>query len=158
MGVEIERKFLVRGEGWRHVGEGLHIVQGYLPTSSAEVAVRVRLVDEGAWLTMKGPSHGARRAEFEYEIPWADAREILAELCIQPPIDKTRHRIEHAGRTWEIDEFQGENRGLVLAEVELDDETASLDLPGWVGDEVTGDPRYSNAYLASRPFTTWADS
>ena len=107
------------------------------------------------YLTVKGVSVGARRSEYEYEIPRADAEAMLDELCERPLIEKTRRKIPFAGLVWEVDEFAGENAGLVVAEVELEDETQEVALPEWVGEEVTGDPRYFNANLIARPFKTW---
>ncbi len=154
MPVEIERKFLVSGDGWRAAGDGIRYRQGYLAVQDG-VSVRVRTSEDDAWLTIKGETSGASRAEFEYPIPQAHARELLDTLCILPIIDKTRYCIEHCGRTWEVDEFAGANAGLVIAEVELDTEDQEIDLPDWVGEEVTGDPRYYNASLARNPYTTW---
>jgi len=145
MGLEIERKFLVSGTPW-HGHRGVDCRQGYLNLGSAQT-VRVRVADGRGFLTIKGPSQGATRTEFEYPIPLADAEQILAELCLPPIIKKTRYLIPHAGLTWEVDVFAGENQGLVIAEVELDDEQQAITLPSWVGEEVTGDVRYFNAYL-----------
>lgn len=150
MAFEIERKFLVCGDGWRDGSPGLRMAQGYL-TLDPDRTVRVRLAGEDAWLTVKGRAQGVRRAEFEYEIPAADARELLA-MCLPSVIDKTRHRVESGGHVWEVDVFHGANEGLVLAEVELADESVSPELPPWVGEEVSADLRYYNASLASRPF------
>jgi adenylate cyclase len=104
---------------------------------------------------VKGVTVGASRSEYEYEIPFVDANEMLDQLCERPLIEKTRYRIGQADVTWEIDEFVGENRGLVLAEVELKDERQSVKLPDWIGKEVTDDPRYFNANLVAKPFTKW---
>lgn len=156
MGIEIERKFLVTGEPWRG-GRGVVFRQGYLCTDPART-VRVRLADAHGYLTIKGESRGASRREFEYEIPAEDARQMLAELCSGPQIEKTRYRLEHFGLTWDVDVFAGENAGLVLAEIELDDEQKEIDLPTWVGREVTGDPRYYNASLSRSPYSTWRTS
>jgi CYTH domain-containing protein len=100
-------------------------------------------------------SVGATRSEYEYEIPLADANEMLDRLCVRPLIEKTRYRVSHEDLVWEIDEFEGDNRGLIIAEVELKDETQSVPLPGWIGQEVTGDPRYFNANLVANPFSKW---
>ena len=118
--------------------------------------VRVRLEGEKGYLTVKGRSVGAVRAEFEYEIPTDDANAMLNELCEQPLIEKTRHKIIHKELTWEVDEFHGLNLGLILAEVELEDEEQPVDKPEWVGEEVTGDPRYYNSNLVANPHTKWA--
>ena len=153
MGVEIERKFLVRDIGVLDAVEGVAYRQGYLSTDPSRT-VRVRRAGEHGYITVKGRSHGATRAEFEYAIPATDADEML-KLCIPPVIEKVRHRIEHAGRTWEVDMFGGANEGLVVAEVELPSEDAVVDLPEWIGEEVTDDPRYFNANLIAHPFRAW---
>src|SRR5208337_5496043 len=154
MGKEIERKFLVKSNSWRGQGKGQRYRQGYLNTAK-ERTVRVRTAGDNSYLTIKGITVGASRSEYEYEIPVADANEMLNQLCERPLIEKTRYRIPHAGLLWEVDEFEGENRGLITAEVELKDEHQSVTLPGWVGQEVTGDPQYFNANLVAKPFTTW---
>jgi adenylate cyclase len=156
MPLEIERKFLVDPERWTPPAGGTHYRQGYLATDPAR-NVRVRLAGAAAWLTIKGETIGMTREEFEYAIPAADAAAMLDRLCMQPLIEKTRHRLEVAGVTWEVDVFEGDNAGLLLAEVELADEQQSLVLPAWVGREVTGDPRYYNASLAERPYRDWPD-
>jgi adenylate cyclase len=154
MGKEIERKFLLENDSWRGQDSGKRYRQGYLSTVK-ERTVRVRTTGDKAFLTVKGITVGASRSEYEYEIPVADANEMLDRLCERPLIEKTRHRISHAGLVWEIDEFEGENRGLITAEVELKDEHQSVTLPAWIGQEVTGDPRYFNANLVAKPFITW---
>ena len=152
MGVEIERKFLVVGDAWRQ-GEGIPYAQGYL-NRDAQRTVRVRIAGERAFLTIKGKSTGATRAEFEYEIPVADAEQLLP-LCDGAVIRKKRHRVGHAGNTWEVDEFEGDNAGLVVAELELDSEEQPYQRPAWLGREVTGDPRYYNSSLAAHPYRNW---
>lgn len=148
MGLEIERKFLVDGDGWRaEATEATVIRQGYLVRGEART-VRVRRRGDAAYLTIKGPGDRARQ-EFEYEIPAADADELLA-LCEPGVIDKVRHLVPFRGRVWEVDVFGGRHEGLVLAEVELDDAGSDVDVPEWVGREVTGEPGWSNAEL-SRP-------
>lgn len=154
MATEIERKFLVRGEGWRALGEAVAYRQGYLSTAPAR-CVRVRIAGEHAFLTLKGATTGARRAEFEYAIPVADARELLDTLCLRPLIEKVRRTIHLHGVTWEVDEFAGDNRGLVVAEVELTDPLQAVELPDWIGREVTGEARYYNANLVRHPYCTW---
>ena len=154
MGKEIERKFLVKDNTWRGQDSGKRYRQGYLSTVK-ERTVRARVAGNKGFLTVKGITVGASRSEYEYEIPMADANEMLDRLCERPLIEKTRYRISHAGLVWEVDEFEGENRGLITAEVELKDEHQSVTLPGWIGEEVTGDPRYFNANLVAKPFTTW---
>jgi CYTH domain-containing protein len=154
MAEEIERKFLVRGDGWRDAPATAYR-QGYLSTT-AERTVRVRVAGETAKLTVKGASRGATRAEFEYEIPVEDAEAMLEGLCERPLIEKRRHRVPYGGLTWEVDEFFGENRGLVVAEVELEREDQEFEKPPWVGSEVTADPRYFNANLVRHPFRRWS--
>lgn len=154
MAKEIERKFLVRGNTWRGQDGGKRYRQGYLSTVK-ERTVRVRTTGDKGFITIKGESVGATRSEYEYEIPLADANEMLDRLCERPLIEKTRYRVSHEGLAWEIDEFEGDNRGLIIAEVELKDETQSVTLPGWIGQEVTGDHRYFNANLVANPFSQW---
>ena len=155
MSREIERKFLLSGDGWRALGAGVPYRQGYLSTAPGR-SVRVRLVRDKGYLTIKGITVGATRAEYEYEIPAEDASEMLTNLCERPLIEKTRYRVEYHGLTWEIDEFDGDNAGLIIAEVELDEEDQAISLPEWVGKEVTGDPRYYNASLISNPYSQWS--
>lgn len=150
MAAEIERKFLIADDSWHDGSPGVRMAQGYL-SLDPDRTVRVRLAGENAWLTVKGRTQGITRTEFEYAIPPGDARDLLA-MCLSSVIDKTRHRIEFGGHVWEVDVFHGANEGLVLAEVELDDESVSPELPPWVGEEVSADVRYFNANLASRPF------
>lgn len=154
MGIEIERKFLVVGDAWRQAPATAY-AQGYLSRDHRRT-VRVRIVEDSAWLTVKAASVGATRAEFEYPIPVADAREMLA-LCDGPLVRKTRRVLVHAGATWEIDEFEGDNAGLVVAEIELAAEDAAFEPPPWLGAEVTHDARYFNSNLAAAPYSTWAD-
>lgn len=159
MGKEIERKFLVKTEEWR-TNNGAHYRQGYLCIDK-ERTVRVRTVQEQAsgaqhgYLTIKGKSVGASRAEYEYEIPILEAHELLDHLCQRPLIEKIRHRIAHGAVTWEVDEFLGENAGLVVAEVELTAADQAFEKPAWVGQEVTDDARYFNSSLVTHPFTQW---
>lgn len=128
--------------------------QGYLSTAP-ERTVRVRTAGDKGYLTIKGPSRGASRLEFEYEIPLQEANQLLDELCHRPLIEKRRYKIPLGGLTWEVDEFFGENDGLILAEIELRDEHQAFDRPVWLGQEVTGDPRYYNANLVSHPYSRW---
>jgi adenylate cyclase len=153
VGTEIERKFLVSGEDWR-CSEPVFFCQGYL-NHDRQRTVRVRIADDKAFLTIKGVNRGASRAEFEYEIPVADARQLI-ELCEQPLIEKYRHFVQVDQLTWEVDEFLGENRGLVIAEVELATEDQAITLPSWVGREVTDDPRYYNSNLSRNPYAGWS--
>ncbi len=154
MAKEIERKFLVNEQNWGELGDGSAYKQGYIPTSG-KAAVRARVAKGKGFLTIKGPSDGATRAEFEYEIPVQDASEIIDSLCLQPAIEKTRYKIKYAEMIWEVDVFDGENAGLTLAEVELEHENQEVELPDWIREEVTDDERYSNAYLAQKPFKKW---
>jgi CYTH domain-containing protein len=154
MGIEIERKFLLSSDDWRGLVEGVDYRQGYLSTVK-ERTVRVRTIGERGFLTIKGTSIGAIRAEYEYEIPVDDTHEMLDELCERPLIEKRRYRIPYADLTWEVDEFFGENHGLVVAEVELTSEDQLVDFPPWIGHEVTSDPRYFNSSLVAHPFSEW---
>lgn len=154
MGKEIERKYLIKEDTWRKNASGTTYRQGYLSTVK-ERTVRVRTIDDKGFLTIKGITIGATRREYEYEIPMADANEMLDELCEKPIIEKTRFKISHAGLTWEIDEFAGVNQGLIVAEVELESEDQNIDFPPWVGEEVSGDPRYFNSNLIANPFVNW---
>ncbi|HEY9071230.1 MAG TPA: CYTH domain-containing protein [Candidatus Ozemobacteraceae bacterium] len=154
MAKEIERKFLVRGSDWKAYGPGVSCRQGYLSRVPGRT-VRVRVMGGRGYLTVKGASIGASRPEFEYEIPVADAEAMLAGLCEKPLIEKCRFAIGYAGRRWEIDEFFGDNLGLVIAEIELEDEREEFELPPWVDREVTEDPRYYNASLAANPYRSW---
>lgn len=154
MALEIERKFLVDAARLGSLEDGEEISQGFIATADL-TAVRVRLAGERAWLTIKGESAGARRTEFEYAIPCADARQILAEMCGGLAVTKTRYRRQYRGHEWEIDVFHGANGGLVVAEVELASEAEEPELPDWVTEEVTGDPRYYNMNLARHPFSHW---
>jgi len=152
MAVEIERKFLVTGTAWQRA-PGVLYRQGYLNRDKART-VRVRVAGDAAFLTIKGVSVGATRAEFEYPISLADAQTLLT-LCDGPLIEKTRHVLTHAGTVWEVDVFAGDNTGLVVAEVELASEDQFFALPDWLGEEVTHDARYFNSNLAVHPFRQW---
>ena len=154
MGIEIERKFLLIGTTWKHLAPGTSYRQGYL-NSAKERTVRVRTIDDKGFLTIKGISVGAARVEYEYEIPLADAKHLLDDLCEQPIIEKNRYKISHSGFIWEVDEFFGENEGLVVAEIELESEDQPFEKPEWVGEEVTGDPRYFNSNHFKNPFIKW---
>ena len=154
MAEEIERKFLIANDGWRS-GEGRRYRQGYLSTVK-ERTVRVRVAGDRGYLTVKGVTRGATRAEFEYEIPPMDAEQMLDTLCERPLIEKRRYAVQYAGLTWEVDEFFGDNEGLMIAEVELESADQKVTLPPWVGREVTDDPRYYNANLVRHPYRTWS--
>jgi len=154
MAIEIERKFLLNNESWRQGVEGVLFRQGYLCTDP-ERTVRVRLEGEQGKLTVKGRSIGISRTEFEYDLPKDQAQEMLDTLCLRPLIEKTRYRIEVAGQLWEIDEFLGENSGLVLAEIELSSVDEAFERPDWLGREVSDDPRYFNSNLVKNPLACW---
>jgi adenylate cyclase len=163
VGIEIERKFLVSNEAWRaHATRSVRMAQGYLNDHAAVAAgtqlasVRVRVGDGRGWLNLKSREAGPSRQEFEYEIPLADAEALLA-LCVGAPIDKVRHYVPFGGFTWEVDEFAGENAGLVVAEIELPAVDAQFPRPEWVDVEVTDLPRYYNLALAARPYGRWRD-
>lgn len=152
MALEIERKFLVTGHDWR-TADGVLYRQGYL-NRDKQRTVRVRMAGEKAFLTIKGVSQGATRVEFEYEIPVNEAASLLM-LCDGPLIEKTRHRIPRGAHVWEVDEFHGDNAGLVVAEIELGSEEETFERPEWVTVEVTEDARYYNSNLAVKPFREW---
>jgi adenylate cyclase len=154
MGIEIERKFLTRDERWKTLGQGVLIRQGYL-SSQPDRIVRVRIERESAMLTIKGRSTGATRGEWEYPVPLDDARTLLDQLCEKPIIEKKRYRILHEGMLWEVDEFFGDNLGLVVAEIELEAEDQPFAKPDWLGAEVTQDARYFNANLLRHPYSKW---
>jgi len=154
MGKEIERKFLVKNRTWEDEAQGKYYHQGYL-SSERERVVRVRIAGDDAFLTIKGINKGAIRDEFEYPLPQEDASYMLKNLCEQPTIEKYRYRIPFEDHVWEVDKFLGENTGLVIAEVELKSEEERVTLPDWIGEEVTGDPRYYNSNLVKLPFRKW---
>ena len=151
---EIERKFLVINDNWRHLAQGVRYRQGYLCADQSRT-VRVRIAGDRGYLTIKGPTVGAVRSEYEYEISTADALAMLEELCPEPQIDKIRYSIAYHGHIWEVDEFLGPNRGLIVAEIELDHQDQPFAKPDWVGREVTGDSRYYNAALCQMPYSRW---
>lgn len=154
MAREIERKFLVKGNSWRNLAEGSVYRQGYIATQKG-ATVRVRIVGNQGYLTIKGPTVKYSRAEFEYPIPLEDAQEMLDTLCERPLIEKIRYKVEWGGLIWEIDEFDGVNKGLILAEVELSDEKQQIELPLWIGEEVSDNPKYFNSNLVKEPFLQW---
>jgi len=155
MGVEIERKFLVRGNAWRgQITRSIAIDQGYL--GGERCSVRVRLQDEVAMLNIKSREAGAQRLEFEYPLPVTDALELLERLS-GPRVTKTRHHVVIDGDVFEIDEFAGANTGLVVAEIELDAVDAVFPHPAWMGREVTDEVRFYNLRLAETPFSDWLD-
>ena len=162
MGIEIERKFRVRHDGWRsQVVKSVRMAQGYINDMAAlrearqNASVRVRIAGGQAWLNLKSREPGTTRQEFDYQIPVVDA-EALLELCVGGRIDKVRHYVEYAGRLFEVDEFAGDNAGLVVAELELESADALYERPDWLGAEVTDLQRYYNLALAERPFSRWS--
>ncbi|MDK2122703.1 CYTH domain-containing protein [Parachitinimonas caeni] len=154
MGMEIERRFHVANDNWRALAQGTWYKQGYLSVDP-DRTVRVRIVGDQAWLTLKGRVSNVSRQEFEYVIPLADANAMLGSMCPML-VEKKRYRIEREGLVWEVDEFFGANTGLILAEVELASEDQPYTAPDWLGHEVTEDPRYTNAYLSQHPYPTWS--
>ena len=154
MGKEIERKYLVKDDSFRSLAKGTHYRQGYL-NSAKERVVRVRTIDDKGFLTIKGITTGATRLEYEYEVPLRDADDMLNELCEIPLIEKNRYKIKYKGLIWEVDEFFGENQGLIFAEVELETEDQQYEKPEWIGEEVTGDPKYFNSNLIQNPYKNW---
>jgi len=153
MAQEIERKFLVLNNDYKNGIDGVLYRQGYLCISPKRT-IRVRTVGNTGYITIKGLSKGAARSEFEYSIPKNDAEKLFL-LCETPLIEKYRYFVPYKGNTWEVDEFLGENNGLVIAEIELESETQTFELPPWVGAEVTSDPRYYNSNLVRFPFNRW---
>lgn len=156
MGIEVERKFLITNERWREAADaGTAYRQGYLGGGD-RASVRVRIEGNRANINIKSRTLSVRRQEFEYPIPLDDARILLDQLCSGPLIEKTRYRVEYAGKIWEVDVFGGDNAGLVVAEIELAHEDESFSLPPWVGEEVSDDPRYYNVNLVTHPFKDWS--
>ena len=154
MGTEIERKFLVHSEEWRNLGPSDHSLQGYLSVGPP-VSVRVRIMGDTAKLNIKESTLDIERAEFEYDIPMEDARQLLNGPLVGHVVEKRRTRVDFEGQLWEIDEFLGDNTGLVVAEIELSSRDENVARPPWLGDEVSGDPRYLNSSLALLPFARW---
>ena len=162
MGIEIERKFRVVGEGWRaQAVRSVRIAQGYINDMAAlregrqNASVRVRIAGDQAFLNLKSRELGTTRQEFDYPVPVADAEALLA-LCVGGRIDKVRHYVGHAGHTWEVDEFAGDNAGLVVAELELAAADETFEHPAWLGREVTDETRWYNLALAERPYSRWS--
>ncbi len=155
MAIEIERKFLVTSDGWREAADsGIRFRQGYL-IGAEKASVRVRIEGERANLNIKSATLGIRRQEFEYEIPLAEAEEMLDTLCEQPQIEKIRYRVPVGAHIWEVDVFTGDNEGLIVAEVELADEQEPFERPEWIGKEVSDDTRYYNVCLTKYPYKDW---
>jgi len=150
---EIERKYLINSEMWKPGGTGTKIKQGYLSVDPERV-VRVRIAGENAYITIKGKLVGLVRTELEYKIPKNEA-EILLKMCLDFPVEKTRFKEKTGNLVWEIDVFEGENTGLVMAEVELTHENQEIELPGWIVKEVSFDSRYYNSWLSRNPFSKW---
>jgi adenylate cyclase len=157
MKMEIERKFLTRSDAWRSEDKRVFIRQGYL-RADAGGSIRIRIVNEQAILTLKGPSSGISRSEMEYTIPRSDADNLLSELSLGRTVEKWRTCVQYAGHTWEVDEFLGENQGLVVAEIELEEEEELFEAPPWLGPEVSNDPRFFNASLALHPYSEWENT
>ena len=164
MGREIERKYLVKSTEWRSHKEylqgqsqaiGKKYSQGYIPTQD-ETTVRLRIVGDQGYLTIKSKAVGNTRAEFEYPIPVEDAEEMLSSLCLKPLIEKIRYKINSGSLVWEVYEFLGENQGLIIAEVELENEEQQVDIPNWIEREVD-DPKYYNSSLVKYPYSHWQD-
>lgn len=156
MPIEIERKFLVATDEWRSGAIGVRYRQGYLMSrDTPQTVVRIRIEGDRAYLTIKGQNKGISRPEYQYEIPLSHADEMLNNLCAQPLIEKKRYKIEYDGQVWEIDEFDGDNHGLIIAEIELHAENEAFSRPPWLGREVTDDPRYYNANLVRNPYCAW---
>lgn len=155
MALEIERKFLPISDAWRaETAKSIRIRQGYLPTRPG-CSVRVRLADAEGILTVKGPTRGCARTEYEYAIPADEAQAMLAQFCAGREIDKIRHLVPHGGRLWEVDEFAGDNAGLVVAEIELIADDEVFLRPPWLGAEVTDNPAYRNQALVANPYQNW---
>lgn len=156
MGREIERKFLVLNDSWRpHAAEGVRYLQGYL-ANNERCSVRVRIAGAQAWLNIKSAVLDISRLEYDFPFPVAQAKEILTHLCERPLIEKTRYHVPHADREWEIDVFEGENQGLIIAEIELHAADETFAKPDWVGADVSHDPRYYNVNLVTHPYRAWS--
>lgn len=155
MSLEIEKKFLVLDDGWRAGARpGIRYRQGYM-TETGPGSVRVRIGGSHAYLNIKSATLAQQRLEYEYEIPLRDAEEMLERICIKPLIEKTRYEVEHQGHVWEVDVFEGENAGLIVAEIELNDVNEPFAKPAWLGEEVSDDPRYYNVCLVQQPYQRW---
>lgn len=157
MAVEIEKKFLVKKASWKTGIDGIPCRQGYL-SIAPECTIRARLMGNSGFITIKGKTSGCSRLEFEYQIPAKDASEMLKNLSQSGIIEKTRYKIEYAGNIWEIDEFTGDNEGLVIAEIELESEDQQFEIPEWLGEEITYKHEYANSNLALNPFKNWKAS
>ena len=154
MGIEIERKFLVTNDEWRKGSTSTYYRQAYLATGPP-ASVRLRIAGNTAMLNIKESTLDISRAEFDYPIPLEEAEHMLNHLCDGQSIEKNRYLIQHQGLQWEVDEFLGDNQGLIIAELELETEDQAFDSPPWLGQEVSQDPRYFNTYLSQNPYSTW---
>ncbi|MFP4648445.1 MAG: CYTH domain-containing protein [Halorhodospira sp.] len=158
MAQEIERKFLLCSDEWRRYADtGQRMRQGYL-IGAQRASIRVRVSGDQAWLNIKSATLGVERREYEYSIPLSDAEEMLAELCERPQIEKVRYEVVWVGHTWEVDVFEGDNAGLVVAEIELASPEEPFERPPWIGEEVSDDPRYYNVCLIQHPYREWAQA
>jgi adenylate cyclase len=157
MPTEIEKKFLVKDETYKQLAVGIHYRQGYL-NRDKERTVRIRVAGDEAFLTIKGITRGIERLEFEYPISLIEANEMIDLLCEKPIIEKYRYSFYSNGHEWEVDDFLGDNEGLVIAEIELDSTDELVDLPEWIGEEVTGDARYYNSTLSVAPYRLWTEN
>ncbi len=158
MAIEIERKFLLANDSWRSAIEShCHYRQGYLESTEGSASVRVRIAGDKANLNIKSMTLGVTRQEYEYPIPLSDAKEMLNTLCCGPQIEKVRYLVMHQGHTWEIDVFEGDNEGLIVAEIELNAEDEAFALPPWAGKEVSDQARYYNVCLVDHPYKDWPD-
>ena len=158
MATEIEHKFLLVNDDWRSlVNKSVRFRQAYL-SNNASASVRIRVAGESATINVKGMTIGLQRPEYEYAIPLTEANEMLDQLCLRPMIEKTRHFVTYAGKIWEIDEFHGDNAGLVVAELELDSLDECFELPSWAGNDVSGVERYYNMSLVNYPYSQWTSA
>ncbi|CAA6814805.1 MAG: Adenylate cyclase [uncultured Thiotrichaceae bacterium] len=156
MATEIEHKFLIVNDEWREqIIRSVEYRQGYL-SNNKSASVRIRIAGDIANINVKGMTVGLQRPEYEYPIPLADANEMLDQLCLRPMIEKIRHFVEYGGKIWEIDEFSGDNAGLIVAEIELESVDEAFDIPGWAGDDVSGIERYYNVALVQYPYAQWS--
>ena len=155
MAIEIERKFLLASDDWRRdIERSIDMRQGYF-CNTDRASLRVRIEDERARIGIKSMTHAIRRIEYDYPVPVEEAEVMLERMCQPSIVLKTRHLVRHAGHLWEIDEFHGDNAGLIVAEIELQDENEVFERPAWLGREVSDDPRYLNFALARHPFCEW---
>ena len=152
MGIEIERKFLVVNDIYKTLAKPFHCLQGYI---SSDPLIRIRIIADTAFITIKGINTGIRRSEYEYEIPIDDAKNLLNEFCKEPIIEKNRYKIKINNTLWEVDEFLNDNLGLVVAEVELRHEDDLFDKPNWIGEEVSEQEKYFNHNLTTYPYSKW---